>query len=287
MEQSSVLSSNSSHDEIEEIPSQTPMDVQSDSISNASCTCQCHLSSDALNNEYLLFEQALRQTRLEQEQEKSLKNNPLIQTLKRQHEELMSFYQQNKKFTRAQPVPKIDREQQTSKIPSHDSEIQTDLIGSTPSTTKPSVQSSSLPVSTSAATTTPLPPARPQSTNSSSIGRPRLSTNSKTNGITTTTSSPVPSPSQTSPNAKKPTVPPAPPATTATTRVAHDVVDLTEEDEEDDASRVPMQRTAATFARSTPTVRYVSFLSYRTIFLCIAYRQHRHRQQQQQQRRRP
>ena len=87
------------------------------------CTCQCHQS--ALNpnptNEYLLFEQALRQTRQEQQQEGSLNNNQLIQTLKRQHQELVTLYH------RQIHINKTDREQQTMQINQHDSQIQTDF----------------------------------------------------------------------------------------------------------------------------------------------------------------
>jgi hypothetical protein len=72
-------------------------------------------------NEYLLFEQALQHTRQDQQQEKSLSNNRLIQTLKRQHQELMNLYH------RQLHINKTDREQQTNQINQHDSQVQTDL----------------------------------------------------------------------------------------------------------------------------------------------------------------
>ncbi len=72
-------------------------------------------------NEYLLFEQVLRQTRQEQQHERSLDNNHLIQTLKRQHQELVTLYH------RQIHINKTDREQQTMQINQHDSQIQTDL----------------------------------------------------------------------------------------------------------------------------------------------------------------
>lgn len=67
-----------------------------------------------------MFEQALRQTR--QEHKPSFKNNNhLIQTLKRQHQELLNLYQ------RQLSINKIDREQQTIHVNQHDSQIQTDV----------------------------------------------------------------------------------------------------------------------------------------------------------------
>ncbi len=99
-----------------------------------SCTCQCHQSTLNLNptNEYFLFEQALRQTR--QEQERSLDNNHLIQTLKRQHQELVTLYH------RQIHINKIDREQQTIQINQHDSQIQTDLSTIQQQNYKPNIQ---------------------------------------------------------------------------------------------------------------------------------------------------
>ena len=99
------------------------------SLVSRSCTCQCHqLSCNASasnpTSEYLLFEQALRQTRQDQQQERSLDNNHLIQTLKRQHQELLTLYH------RQIHVNKTDREQQTIGISQHDSQIQTDMPSS-------------------------------------------------------------------------------------------------------------------------------------------------------------
>ncbi len=101
--------------------------MSTSNIQSPSCTCQCHQStSNSLStnpsNEYLLFEQALRQTREEQQHERSLNNNHLIQTLKRQHQELLDLYH------RQLSINKIDREQQTNHINQNDSQIQTDLI---------------------------------------------------------------------------------------------------------------------------------------------------------------
>lgn len=78
------------------------------------------MSASNPTSEYVLFEQALRQTRQEQQQ-RSLDNNHLIQTLKRQHQELLTLYHQQIH------VNKTDREQQTIQISQHDSQIQTDM----------------------------------------------------------------------------------------------------------------------------------------------------------------
>lgn len=80
-------------------------------------------------DEYLLFEQALQQTRQEQEQEQqqqAFATNRLLQTLKQQHEELMTFYQKQVQTKR------IDREQQTISVGHQDFQIQTDLINQPP-----------------------------------------------------------------------------------------------------------------------------------------------------------
>ncbi|CAF0742129.1 unnamed protein product [Adineta steineri] len=116
-QQSSILSQSQNDEDIVEIEAST-----SDTHPPL-CTCQCHqtISNAQSANEYLQFEQALRQTRQEQQQDRSLNNNRLIQTLKRQHEDLMNFYQ--KQLYKS----KIDREQQTTKINQHDSQIQTDI----------------------------------------------------------------------------------------------------------------------------------------------------------------
>ena len=125
-QQSSVLSRSQMDDDIVEIEGKRFFLSKSSSIIylvTPSCNCQCHQSILNSNptNEYLLFEQALRQTRQEQQNERSLDNNHLVQTLKRQHQELVTLYH------RQIHINKTDREQQTMKINQHDSQIQTDL----------------------------------------------------------------------------------------------------------------------------------------------------------------
>ena len=227
-------------DEIEEIST------------TSNCTCRCHLPSSPLNDEYQMFEKALQKTRLECEQEKLMQNNPLIQTLKRQHEELVNFVQQNKKFSRPNPVAQVDREQQTNKLICQDFQIQTDLTTIKTNGIIPTVKSpiplNSPTIGTTSSSSTPMTNGISTSTriqtNPSTITRPRLSTNSKTNG---TMSLP---PAQLSPNNnRKPTItPPVPPV-----RTAHDVVDLTEEDEDDDTNRLPIQRPTASRVVPLPT----------------------------------
>jgi hypothetical protein len=116
-QQSSMLSRSRNDDDIVVLTTDTH---------SQPCTCQCHqTTSDSLlpspTNEYVLFEQALKQARQEQQQERSLNNNRLVQTLKLQHQELMNFYQ------RQLYINRTDREQQTIPINQHDSQIQTDL----------------------------------------------------------------------------------------------------------------------------------------------------------------
>lgn len=189
-----------------------------------------------MNNEYLLFEQALKQTRLEQQQEKSLANNRLIQTLKRQHEELVNIYQQSQKQTQKKT---IDREQQTIKHRLHDTQMQTDIITmnqtkifSPPKSTNNSHPNGSLTAtrnhSISSNSNQPSP-----STSSAAI---KTATRLPNNGKTTTT---------TSATANKTTVPSLP-LPTSTTVTSPDVVDLTEEDEEDTTNR------ASSTQRTTP-----------------------------------
>ncbi|UJR26593.1 hypothetical protein I4U23_007913 [Adineta vaga] len=116
-----------------------------------SCTCHCHKPVSPHNDDYLLFEQALKQTRQEQQQQKLLNSNCLIQTLKRQHEELINLYQQNKNQKSFSPT-KIDREQQTLKLNVHDSQMQTDVVSTNNS--KASVQQKSMITSTMTSQTT-------------------------------------------------------------------------------------------------------------------------------------
>ena len=91
-------------------------------VHSPSCHCECHQSTRTMTSTdaYLLFEQALQQTRLEQEQ--AFAASRLLQTLKQQHEELLSFYQKQVQ------TEKIDREQQTISVHRQDFQIQTDLI---------------------------------------------------------------------------------------------------------------------------------------------------------------
>ena len=233
----------------------------------SSCTCQCHLSISPLNNEFLLFEQALKQIRNEQEHEKSLTNNHLIQTLKRQHDELLSIYQQNKiiKPVSSTGTTRIDREQQTIKLHSNDSQIQTDFTNAhhlpaqqhksvvIPTTNVPNVQTNGLLTATRihnnlhSSQSTPGPSLQQT--------RPRLSANAVTSTTATrkttvvANSSAVPAPAPVPVSAPAPTPPPVPAPAPAPpplpAAASHDVVDLTEEDEDDATSRVPIQRAAA------------------------------------------
>ena len=284
---------------------------------SSSCNCQCHLSTSPLNNEFVLFEQALKQIRLEQEQEKSLTNNHLIQTLKRQHDELLSIYQQNKilKPTTTSITPnRIDREQQTIKLRSNDSQIQTDLSNPpaqqqqqkptvVPTTNVSSVHTNGLLTATRIHNN--LHNSHPTPSPSLHQTRPRLSANAVTSTATHQASTatrktaavanssavpvsvpaPVPDPAP----APLPALAPAPPPLPAA--VSHDIVDLTEEDEDETSSRVPIQRAA-------PPVRQVN-RSFSRVFLLhspeyiwsnrIQHRfnlQHQHQRQRQRQQQR-
>ena len=202
------------------------------------CGCQCHKPSSPLNNEYLLFEQALKQTRLEQQQEKSLTNNRLIQTLKRQHEELVNIYQQSQKQTQKKT---IDREQQTTKYRLHDSQMQTDIITmnqtkiiSPQKSTNNSHPNGSLTATRNHTISSNSNQTSPSTSSSSTI---KIAARLPNNGKITTTIA-------TSATANKTTVPSLP-LPTSTTVTSPDVVDLTEEDEEDTTNRASStQRTA-------------------------------------------
>ena len=181
----------------------TPRSISDDDITevnNHSCACQCHQSDQLLTNDYLLFEQALKQTRFEQE--KLVNKNRLIQTLKRQHDELMQIYQQNKH--QKQHQTKIDREQQTVQFDRYDSPVQTD--------------------------TTPL------------LAQKKISTYQQPKPNTTkspTTSAFQPFISRFTSNSSSPLSLPAPPlpapaVIVTNTNNSHEIVDLTEEDDEDD-----------------------------------------------------
>jgi hypothetical protein len=217
------------------------------------CTCQCHKSHSPINNDYLLFEQALKQTRLEQEQEKSLNNNRLIQTLKRQHDELMNIYQQNKNQKQLNTT-KIDREQQTIKLHLHDSQIQTDVTTMNNSKISSQQQQKSVVIPTiNSNTNGPLTATRNstglfnsnQTSSSSSLQQiiPRLSSNAIATTTVTNKTSIVTTKTAIVTNSQATPPPPPPPVSTAN---PHDIVDLTEEDEDDNSNRVATQRTAPT-----------------------------------------
>ena len=89
--------------------------VSTSTIHPQLCTYVCRqITSDSILinsvDEYNLFEQALQKIRQEEQCERSLSSNPLIQTLKRQHRELMNIY--HKQFRKN----KIDQEQQKNSI---------------------------------------------------------------------------------------------------------------------------------------------------------------------------
>lgn len=101
--------------------------VLTSNVHPPSCTCQCHqttLNSSTVNTttDYYLFEHTLKQIRQENEQEKILNNNRLLQTLKVQHQELINFYQSQLNLN------KVDREQQTMPINQHDTQMQTESM---------------------------------------------------------------------------------------------------------------------------------------------------------------
>ena len=221
------------------------------------CTCQCHKSNLVLNNDYHQFEQALKQTRLEQQQERLLDSNRLIQTLKRQHEELLNIYQQNKSLKSINRT-KIDQEQQTTKLHQYDSEIQTDLI--TYNNSKISLkqqQSIVAPTINSQSTNnnTPLTTTRNRNTYfnttqlSSSSTSPlqqtisRSSANAITNSTATNKTSTIITKSTIASNSQTKASLPPPPLSTST---SHDIVDLTGEDEDDNTNRPPTQQTSST-----------------------------------------
>ncbi|CAF1286095.1 unnamed protein product [Adineta steineri] len=260
----SIISRSQTDDDIVEI------EASRDNQHSDSCTCQCHKPISSLNEEYLLFEQALKQTRLEQQQERVLNNNRLIQTLKRQHEELINIYQQNKN-QKLVNVTKIDREQQTLKLNSHDSQIQTDFI--TINNSKISLQQQqqqkSIVIPTTnnngpqTATRTPntfFNSVQTTTTNSTLTQLiPRLTTNAIATTTTVTNKKSTVTTKTTTPINSSPTTPTLPPTPiSATTSTSHDIVDLTEEEDEDDIdNRIATQRTIpirqTTSSSSLPT----------------------------------
>lgn len=264
-EQPSILSRSQADDDIVEIEGSYNAKLisinsfsflaTSSNDSSHHCTCECHKSISPLNNEYFLFEQALKQTRLEQQNEKFLNNNRLIQTLKRQHDELINIYQQNKNQKQIS-IKKIDREQQTIKFNSHDSQIQTDVTtinNNNANSSKLLSQQKSLIIPTinshNNESTSPKKYSGTLQTSTLQQIIPRLSATAiatttitnKTSTITTktaivTNTQPV----------LPPAPPPPPPPPLLSTVVSHDIVDLTEEDEDDNANRTPLQRATAT-----------------------------------------
>ena len=208
--------------------------------------CLCHKPVLSANDDYILFERALKQIRQKQQQERLLNNNCILQTLKRQHEELINIYQQNKN-PKSSTATKIDREQQT-KSNVRDSQIQTDTTPTTNGRTIPQYKStlSSQPTNdshfsqatsrtyTTACNSLPLPststlsqltPRLPVNTTSTAIASKKLTMITKTTLVSNNQSN-VPL-----------LLPPSPvSSTTSTSNMSHDIVDLTEDDDDDDAN---------------------------------------------------
>lgn len=187
----------------------TPRSIADDytaEVDTHSCACQCHQSDRLLSNDYILFEQALKQTRFEQE--KLVNKNRLIQTLKRQHDELMQIYQQNKYSKQQyQQQTKVDREQQTIQLDRQDSPVQTDM------TTFAQKKISTC--------------QQQQKSNATKLSNTQIPSR-----FPSTSSSTLP-------------LPPPPPTTTTivvNTNNSHEIVDLTEEDDDDEdnhTSQIP------------------------------------------------
>lgn len=184
-----------------------------------------------------------------------MNNNRLIQTLKRQHEELVNIYQQNKNHKPTNTTTKIDREQQTNKLNHHDSQVQTD---STPiknsKLISPKQQKSLVTPPTNshiANTNGPLLATRNttstafNSNSTSSTSVPRSSSTAVATTTVTSKTSTVTTKSTTIINA---TPPVPPPSSTLSSTIPHDVVDLTEEDEDETTNNrtTPAQRITAT-----------------------------------------
>lgn len=268
-EQVSVVSRSHIDDDIVEVEgsldtaSRTPahesiLSADSTEHHSHSCTCQCHKPISNSNSEYLLFEQALRQTRQDQQQERLLSSNRLIQTLKRQHEELLGLYQQNK--TQKSPTSaKIDREQQTVKLTTHDSQMQTDATPTNNSKASsyqpkpvgiPAIKTQTIDSFVSQTLTATYNSAFSSVPSSTSSVLPQLAPRLPTSASSTTTTvtskkSTVTTKTAVVSNGPSiiPTLPPPPPPpSTASPTTSHDVVDLTEEDEEDTNSRPFAQR---------------------------------------------
>ncbi|CAF0764901.1 unnamed protein product [Adineta ricciae] len=229
--------------------------VEIEATSNAfrsdSCMCLCHKPVLSANDDYILFERALIQIRQKQQQERLLNNNCILQTLKRQHEELINIYQQNKN-PKSSTATKIDQEQQT-KSNVRDSQIQTDTApirnGKAESQYKPTLSSQSTNNSHFSQTTSRTYTTAFNTTSTGVVSK-KSTMITKTTVISNNQSN-VPS-----------VLPPSPVSSnTSTSNTSHDVVDLTEEDEDDDANSqistsrpVPIrQSTSATHLSTTST----------------------------------
>ncbi|UJR22493.1 hypothetical protein I4U23_025546 [Adineta vaga] len=220
------------------------------------CACQCHQSTSNPTADYLLFEQALRQTRQEQQNERSLNNNRLIQTLKRQHQELMTFYQ------RQLYINKTDREQQTIQINQHDTQIQTDISTIQPSISKPNILQTNGKHSTPNAKSPTTVPIRPFNSFLTPIRTKGPSLQQLIPCLTTTTTATTTTMTNKISMLKKPaTAPVLPPPLPPPPPTSQDVVDLTEEDDDDtnrnrlSTSSRPQQNSSSmiTSTTSTPT----------------------------------
>ncbi|CAF4371460.1 unnamed protein product [Rotaria socialis] len=225
------------------------MEKSASDIHPSLCACQCHqkTSDSAIvttEDDYFQFEQALQQSREEEEQKNSINNNRLLQTLKRQHQELLNFYQKQLNTN------KVDREQQTVQINQHDSQVQTDLTTNQQQIPKPNVAFQKFNG------TTPLVPARmlstpimrpyssfitPIRTTGPSLQQliPCLSTIGLATGMTLTNKKVIT-------NTIIHTQPP--PLLTK----SHDIVDLTEE-EEDYSNRLSKEKTPSTRSEHSAT----------------------------------
>ncbi|CAF1352884.1 unnamed protein product [Adineta ricciae] len=219
--QSSILSQSHTNDdddivEIENVSRSDPHPTL--------CTCQCHHNAPNSTADYLLFEQALRQTRQEQQQERSLNNNRLIQTLKRQHQELMTFYQ------RQLYINKIDREQQTIQINHNDTQIQTDISTIQPTISKSNTLQANGKHSTPNTKAPAAVPVRPFNSFLTPIRTKGPSLQQLIPCLTTTTTSTTTTITNKISMIKKPATVPI---------ISQDVVDLTEEDDDDNSRNRP------------------------------------------------
>ncbi|CAF3155879.1 unnamed protein product, partial [Rotaria sp. Silwood2] len=244
------------------------------------CTCQCHQNTSnsiIINptNEYLLFEQALQQTRQEEQQKETLNNNCLLQTLKRQHQELMDLYQKQIN------INKIDREQQTIQINQNDSQIQTDLTTIQQQNSQSNFYLNginSVPTSKVLPATNPRPFnsfLTPIRTTGPSLQQliPCLTTTNTTATITLTNKTSIIKKITSIPTINShppPPLPPPPPpplVTSSSLSTSHDIVDLTEEDDHTNKVSIekmtyikPEQNSISTSSSSATTDRIRMFL---------------------------